>query len=255
MWFYLVCWFSNCGPWISSIGIIQEFVRTADFWPHPTPTKLETLKGELAIWILTNPPHQSKRSADLEPCSSVSMLFTTEPVNSHIQTCPYLWLWDQAWQIEGFPDSSVGKESACNAGDPGLIPGSGRSTREGIGYQLQYSWASLVAQLVKNSPAMQETWFRFLGWEDPLEKGKATHSSILTWRIPWTIVHGISKSRTLLSNFHSSIYMTNRLYLMCFQLIDSGCLEILYEGFWRYFLGPEWKSATVDYWCLPCVQE
>ena len=57
-----------------------------------------------------------------------------------------------------FPDSSVGKESAYNAGDPGLIPGSGRPTGEGVGYPLQYSWASLVAQLVKNLPAMQETW-------------------------------------------------------------------------------------------------
>ena len=57
-----------------------------------------------------------------------------------------------------FPGSSVGKESACNAGDPGSIPGLGRSTGEGIGYPLQYSWASLVAQLVKNPPAMWETW-------------------------------------------------------------------------------------------------
>ena len=87
----------------------------------------------------------------------------------------------------GFPDSSVGKESACNAGDPGAIPGSGRSAGEGTGYPLQYSWASLVAQLVKNPPAIQETWARSLGWEDPLEKGKATHSSILAWRIPWTV--------------------------------------------------------------------
>ena len=58
----------------------------------------------------------------------------------------------------GFPDSSVGKESTCNAGDPSSIPGSGRSPGEGIGYPLQYSWAFLVAQLVKNPPAMQETW-------------------------------------------------------------------------------------------------
>ena len=85
----------------------------------------------------------------------------------------------------GFPNSSVGKESACNAVDPGSILGLGRSTREGIGYPLQYSWASLVAQLVKNLPSMQETWVRSLGWGDPLEKGKATHSSILAWRIPW----------------------------------------------------------------------
>ena len=70
----------------------------------------------------------------------------------------------------GFPDSSVGKESSCNTGDPGLIPGWGRSAGEGIGYPLQYSWASLVAQLVKNPPAMQETCVWSLGWEDPLEK-------------------------------------------------------------------------------------
>ena len=87
----------------------------------------------------------------------------------------------------GFPDTSVDKESACNAGDPGSIPGLGRSAGEGIGYPLQYSWVSLVAQTVKNLPAMWETWVRSLSWEDPLEKGTATHSSIVAWRIPWTI--------------------------------------------------------------------
>ena len=85
-----------------------------------------------------------------------------------------------------FPDSSVGKESACNAGDPGSIPGSRRSPGEGIGYPLQYFWASVVVQLVQNPPAMQDTWVQSLGWEDPLEKGKATHSSILAWGVPWT---------------------------------------------------------------------
>ena len=79
----------------------------------------------------------------------------------------------------GFPDSSVGKESACNAGDPSPIPGSGRSAGEGIGYPLQHPWASLVAQLGKDLPAMQETMVRSLGWEDLLEMGTATHSSIL----------------------------------------------------------------------------
>ena len=98
--------------------------------------------------------------------------------------------------------SSVGKESACNAGDPGSIPGSGRSAGDGIGYPLQYSWASLAAQLVKNPPAMWETRVRSLGWEDPLEKEKATHSSILAWRIPWTTVRGVAKSRTQVSDFH-----------------------------------------------------
>ena len=85
-----------------------------------------------------------------------------------------------------FLQSSAGKESACDTGDPGLIPGSGRSPEEGIDYPLQYSWVSLVAQLVKNPPAMREAWVQSLGWEDPLEMGKATHSRILAWRIPWT---------------------------------------------------------------------
>ena len=88
---------------------------------------------------------------------------------------------------EGFPHSSVGKESTCNAGDPSSIPGSERSPGKEIGYPLQYSWVSLVVWLVKNPPAMWETWVWSLGWEDPLEKGKATHSSILAWRIPWAV--------------------------------------------------------------------
>ena len=79
----------------------------------------------------------------------------------------------------GFSDSSDGKESACSAGDLGSIPGSGRSSGEGIGYLLTYSWASFLAQLVKNPLAMQETSLRSLGWEDPLVKEKATHSRIL----------------------------------------------------------------------------
>ena len=85
-----------------------------------------------------------------------------------------MMIWYQA-----FLGVSAGEESACNAGDPGLIPEWGRSTGEGVDYPLQYSSASLVAQLVKNPPAMQETWIRSLGWEDPLEKGTAAHSSIL----------------------------------------------------------------------------
>ena len=74
-----------------------------------------------------------------------------------------------------------------HAGDSGSIPESERSAGEGIGYPLQYSWASFVAQLVKNPPAMWDTWVRSLGWEEPLEKGKATLSSILAWRIPRTV--------------------------------------------------------------------
>ena len=102
----------------------------------------------------------------------------------------------------GFPDSSAGEESACNARDPSSIPVSGRSPGEGIGYPFQYSWASLVsqrinesasnvtiwdymvAQLVKNLPVKQETLVRFLDREDPLEEGMATHSCIPARSIP-----------------------------------------------------------------------
>ena len=80
---------------------------------------------------------------------------------------------------DSFPDSSTGKECSCNAGDPGSICELERSPGEGIDYPLQDSWASLVAQLVKNLPSVRETWVHSLGWEDLLEKGKATHSSIL----------------------------------------------------------------------------
>ena len=103
---------------------------------------------------------------------------------------------------KGFPGSSAGKESTCNAGAPSSICGLGRSPRKGIGYPLQHSWASWVAQLVKNLPSMQETWVRALGWENPLEEGMATHSSILAWRIPmdrgawWATVHEVAKSWT-----------------------------------------------------------
>ena len=81
-----------------------------------------------------------------------------------------------------------------------MIPGSGRSAGEGRSYPLQYSWASLMAQLVKNPPAMQETWVQSLGLEDLLVKGKSIRSSILACRIPW--VHGVAKSQTQQSDFH-----------------------------------------------------
>ena len=133
------------------------------------------------------PPHLSLSSSFLPPCPHFHF--------------PFLIIWrfgSTQRNFWGFSDSSVGKESTCNAGDPSSIPGSGRSDREGIGYPLKYSWASLVAQLVKNLPAMWETWVR------SLEKGKATHSSILAWKIPWTvcIVHGVAECQTRLSEFH-----------------------------------------------------
>ena len=102
----------------------------------------------------------------------------------------------------GFPGSSAGKEYTCNARDTGSMPGSGRSPGEGIGYPLQYSRAFLLTQTVKNLPAMRETWFSSLGWEDPLKEGMATHSSISAWTIPvdrealWATVHEVTKSWT-----------------------------------------------------------
>ena len=104
-----------------------------------------------------------------------SLLVGRDHISCHSYKFPHM----------GFTHSSVGRESTCNVGDPGLIPGSERSSGEGIGYPLQPSWASFVAQLVKNPPAMWETWVQSLDWENPLEKGKATHSSILAWRSPW----------------------------------------------------------------------
>ena len=87
------------------------------------------------------------------------------------------------------------------------VPSLGRekSTEEGIGYPLQYSWASVVAQLVKNLPVIWETWVQSLGWEDLLEKRMASHSSILAWRIPWTIWF-MGSQRVRLSNFYFHIH-------------------------------------------------
>ena len=115
----------------------------------------------------------------------------------HFQIVMGLWK-----NFEDIPDSSAGKESTCNARDPSWIPGSGRPAGEGISYPLQYSWASLVAQTVKNLPALWETWIQSLGWEDPLEEGTTTHSNVLAWRIPMDrrgYNHGIAKSQTWLS--------------------------------------------------------
>ena len=115
------------------------------------------------------------------------------------RVCVYVCLYS-------FLGSSAGKEPSCNAGDPASIPGSGSSPREGIGYPFQYSWASLVAQTVKNPLVMPETWVQSRGWEDPPEDSMATHSNILAWRIPmarraWqATVHGVTRSQTCVSN-------------------------------------------------------
>ena len=101
----------------------------------------------------------------------------------------------------GFPDSSVGEECACKGGDPGSIPGLGRSTGEGIGYPLQYSWASPVAQLVKNLSEMWETWVLSLVGKIPWRRESLLQHSGLENSMD-CIVHGVSKSQTQPSNFH-----------------------------------------------------
>ena len=144
----------------------------------------EILQARILEWVAIPPPGNLP-GPEMEPMSLVPpaladrfFIISTIWV---IRICSYLYSY--SWQHY----SSVGKESACNAGDPSSIPRLGRSVGEEIGYPLQYFGASLVAQWVKNSPAVQETWVPSLGWEDPLEQGKATHSSILVWRIPWTV--------------------------------------------------------------------
>ena len=109
---------------------------------------------------------------------------TCKHIDTHIYFPNFLHNLYFNYKEEDFPGGSAGRESTCSAGDPGSIPGMGRSAGEGIGYPLQYSWVSPVAQLVKNPPAMWEIWIQSLDWEDPLEKATTTHSSILAWRIP-----------------------------------------------------------------------
>ena len=103
-----------------------------------------------------------------------------------------------------YDHSSVGKEYTCSAGDPGSIPGWGRSPREGIGYPLQYSWACPVTQLVKNLSAMLETWVRSLGWKDPLKKRLPTPYFGLENSMN-CIVHWVPKSWTQMNDFHFHI--------------------------------------------------
>ena len=111
---------------------------------------------------------------------------------------PHLFWVFHKW-FQGSPASAACKECSCSAGDPSLIPGLGRSPGEGIVYPLQYSWTSLVGLMAKNLLEIWETWVRSLGWADHLEKGMATHCSILAWRIPtdrgaWqATVHGATK--------------------------------------------------------------
>ena len=138
-----------------------------------------------------------------------------------------LWVWG------GFPDSSVGKGSACNAGYPGWIPGLGRCAGERIGYPLQYSWASLVALRVKNPSAMRETWVWSLGWKDPLEKGTAIPLQYSGLENSMDcIVHGVAKRWTRLSDTHS---------LTQFKPVSGGwAIALIALSSWVMHSAPEW---------------
>ena len=128
----------------------------------------------------------------------------------------------QTWLSDlGFPDSSFGKESTCNAGDPSSIPGLGRSTGEGIGYPLQYSWASLEAQLVKNPPAMWETWIQSGFWRS-LGKGKGyplQYSGLEN-----SMDYRVAKTRIRLSDFHFHFSI----------LILSTCLDLSASAYFPF---------------------
>ena len=154
----LQCRTSKFNPWVGKFPWRREWLSTSVLLPE-------------------NPMDRGAWWATVHEVARVEHNWVTATVTFHLIVL-YIYV---------FSDSSVAKESACNAGDPSLIPGLGRSPGEAIGYPLQYSWTSLVAQLVKNLPAMWETWVWSLGWEDPLKKGKATNSSTLAWRIPWTV--------------------------------------------------------------------
>ena len=141
-----------------------------------------------------------------------SFLFTNLTPNSTLKKIP------QASWGSLVIGGSAGKESVCNAGDPGSIPGLGRPPGEGIGYPLQYSWASLVAWLVKNPPAMQETLVWSLGWEAPLEKGTVyplQYSGLENSMV--YIVHGVTKSQTWLSDFHFHFLSFSSLWINLYK--------------------------------------
>ena len=105
--------------------------------------------------------------AEQKQCFLLLQMHCSPPCISHLWCLNNAFCWSILCCTSGFPGSSAGKESACNAGDTNSIPGSGRFPGEGMGYPLQYSWVYLVALMVKNPPAMRETWVRSLGWEDP----------------------------------------------------------------------------------------
>ena len=150
---------------------------------HPGEWRLPSLHQHLAYEHSLNPP-----VLHIITCPQLCLLFSFQRLSLQSLGSKKQGkkICDPTGFLRGFPGSSAGKESTCSTGDPSSIPGLGRSPGEGIGYPLQYSSASMVAQMVKNLLEIQETWVNSRGQEDPLEKGMAMHSSIPTWKIPWT---------------------------------------------------------------------
>ena len=160
------------------------------------------------------------------PCLSNSPVFLAPATGFMRNNFSWTWegqggAWFGAW---GFPGGSFCKESACNVGDLGSILGSGWSPGEGIDYPFQCFLASPMAQMVKNPPAMQETWVRSLVREIPLENGMATHSSILSWRIPWTEEPGRLQSKGSRTVVHD--WVTNIFTFKCIIFIVH-CISII----------------------------
>ena len=161
--------------------LLKVKVKIAHLCPTLSDSVAYTVRRILQVRILEWVAFPSPRdlpNPGIEHCGQI--LYQLSHKGSH-----FLAIVNKAaLNIVSFLGSSAGKESTCNAGDPGLIPGSGRSPGEGHDYPLQYSGTSLVDQTVKNMPAVQKIWVRSLSQKDPLEEGMATLSSILTWRIP-----------------------------------------------------------------------
>ena len=130
--------------------------------------------------------------------------------------------------VLGFPNNSVGNESACNAGDPVQFLGWEDPLEKGISYPLQYSWASLVAQLLKNSPAMQGTWVWSLGWTDPLGEGMETYSSNSCIENP----HGQQSLVGYSLWDHKKSDTT--------EWLDTG--QSIFPVFWQRYLYAPWKG-------------
>ena len=165
----------------------------ASAWYHPGGCKSVSHTGLVCISLTTN--HVK---------NLFTGLFAYAQVDTSVERCPQFLLssWFSWFLIVLYlllHKAQLVKNAPAIQETTVRFLGSRRSPGEAIGYPLQHSWASFEAQLVKNLPSMQETWVLSLGWEDPMEKGMATHSSILAWRIPW---NGVTMSQTRLSDFH-----------------------------------------------------